>query len=134
MGRQKLGLVDLHWLQLTSLTQSIYNRTTEKKHTTMGSWNSWFHWQSTCYHGITSITSWFLTLSPRLSHFFFFFSRPKKNLPYSASSSLFIGTFLILIPTAVLLPTKHSGIFFFTLSISSPPLSLICLLGDIFYV
>ena len=64
-----------------------------------------------------------LSLSPRLSNFFFL-SQPQKKKPlYSASSTLFIGTLLILIPTVFLLPARHPGIFFLTLSVSSPPLS-----------
>ena len=69
------------------------------------------------------VVLYILSLSSRLSNFFFLSQPPKKNPLYFDSSSLFIGTLLILIPTAVLLLAEHSGIFFLTLSISFPPLS-----------
>ena len=57
------------------------------------------------------VVLYILSLSSRLSNFFFLSQPPKKNPLYFDSSSLFIGTLLILIPTTVLLLAEHSGIF-----------------------
>ena len=77
----------------------------------------------------SSVTTWnFLvpvvlhTLSFFLSQTAPFFPSQKDPLTF-ASLPLFIGTFLVLIFTAVMLPAKFLRIFFFTLSVSSFPFS-----------
>ena len=98
----------------------------------MGNSNNWFLWQHVflfllrCYNrkffhsrGITH--SFSLRENISLSSLFLF---PSFFDPlFLASLPPFIGTSLTLISTTVLLPTKLSKIFFFTLSVSSPPWS-----------
>ena len=132
MGEQKLASRTSTDYSLKSLAQSTYNWTIANKLSTMGSSNSWFHWQY-----MLQLYFKYFTLVPLLSPWFYTFSlfvqgcSPsfpsldlKRTSPFYASSPLFISTLLILIPTTVMLPAKHSRIFFLTLSVSSPPLSL----------
>ena len=81
---------------------------------------------------LAPVVLYVISLSPKLSNFFFL-SRPPKKYPLnSASSSLFISTLLIIIPTAVLLLAKHSWIFFLTFFVSFPLLSLSSIFWQIF--
>ena len=132
MGEQKLAPRISVDYSLKSPAQSTYNWTIANKLSTMGSSNSLFHWQY-----MLQLYFKYYTLVPLLSPWSYTFSLflqgcspsfPSLDLKgtssLSASSSLFISTLLILIPTTILLPAKHSRIFFLTLLISSPPLSL----------
>ena len=73
------------------------------------------------YSPETLLFSWYLTFSFSLLDCSLLSFPQRSCTLLSISVTSFIGLFLALISTTVLLLAKLSGIFFFTLSVSSPP-------------